>query len=288
MEPFYNMAISHLLRPEDTTLISTNSSGFDLSEKEVWTILLCTVHTGSYVVICGGIEMLVWLGPFKKYRFRRSPRQEPSFKLILKTLLTAAVGQLITTPVGLWYGGFDLFKYFGMPDMDSTLPGFHVLFWEYFRCSLFNDWGFYWVHRLVHSKSLYALIHKQHHSYSGTISISAEFAGIPETLFANLLPTIGGALFFGSHPLVLMVWLFVRLEQTYESHSGVCFLGSFLHKLGLTNSNKTADHDFHHTCNRGNFGAYYMDYMFGTMDVYISEGGAPGYCKKNFREPKLA
>ena len=39
----------------------------------------------------------------------------------------------------------------------------------------------------------------------------------------------------------------MRLQQTYEVHSGYCFRGSLLYKIGLTNSDGAAYHDFHHT-----------------------------------------
>jgi hypothetical protein len=36
--------------------------------------------------------------------------------------------------------------------------------------------GFYWTHRLFHSKYFYAKYHKQHHEYAGTIGFAAEYA----------------------------------------------------------------------------------------------------------------
>jgi hypothetical protein len=65
------------------------------------------------------------------------------------------------------------------------------------------------------------------------------------------MPTIGGCLFFGCHgsALLFFVWLTYRLKQTYEAHSGFCFRGSLLWKLGLSNADAAAYHDFHHTGN---------------------------------------
>jgi len=62
-----------------------------------------------------------------------------------------------------------------------------------------------------------------------------------------------------------------------ESHSGYCFEGSWLHKIGLTNATIAAHHDFHHTRNQGNFGWEILDYAFGTMDEWVSIGGRKGY-----------
>ena len=50
------------------------------------------------------------------------------------------------------------------------------------------------------------------------------------------VPTGAGALLAGCHPAIWLVWMSYRLCQTYEAHSGYCFYGSWLHSVGLTNS----------------------------------------------------
>lgn len=114
---------------------------------------------------------------------------------------------------------------------------------------------------------------------NSTISIAAENAHPIEAIGANLVPSIGGCFLLGSHPLVFFVWLAWRLEQTYEAHSGYCFHGTFLHRIGLTNADSTAFHDFHHTENKGAFGSEFTDHFFGTMDRWIQVGRAEGYVK---------
>ena len=158
------------------------------------------------------------------------------------------------------------------------------------QAHLFNDFFFYWAHRLFHAKSLYKHVHKQHHSYNGSIGFAAEFAAPLEQVIANQLPSIGGCLFFGAHPIVFWVWLAARLQQTYEGHSGFCFYGTLLHRVGLTNSEGCAYHDYHHSGNRGNFGSQWLDWSFGTMDSWLALGGTEGYieqCRK-IREAQVA
>jgi sterol desaturase/sphingolipid hydroxylase (fatty acid hydroxylase superfamily) len=50
----------------------------------------------------------------------------------------------------------------------------------------------------------------------------------------------------------------LRLQQTYEAHSGYCFAGTFLDRIGLAHSTDAAHHDYHHSVNRGNFGTIWM------------------------------
>ena len=133
-----------------------------------------------------------------------------------------------------------------------------------------NDVGFYWTHRLLHTKLLYKRVHKQHHTYIGTIGFAAEYAHWFEVALSNQLPTIAGTIGRGVHMAIFWGWLAARLEETYEGHSGYSFAGTIPHKLGLTNADAAAWHDFHHTGNRGNFGAAYLDYLFGTMDAWVA------------------
>merc|ERR1711943_41191 len=109
---------------------------------------------------------------------------------------------------------------------------------------LLNDVAFYVAHRTIHHKRLYSWIHKQHHSYTGSVGFAAEYAHPIEQVFANQLPSVAGCLFFGAHPLIFFVWLGGRLQQTYEGHSGFCFHGTWLHTIGLTNADAAAYHDF--------------------------------------------
>lgn len=216
-------------------------------------------------------------GIFEQYKLHRTPLMGPSEALMQKTWRQAALNQLLSSPVVL-YSLFPLFKYFGTPEVEAALPSFFQLCWMFLVAKTINDWGFYWAHRLVHSKALYARIHKQHHEYRGSIGFAAEYAHPFEQALANQGPTILGCILMGPHIHVWLCWVAMRLWNTYETHSGFCFYGTWLHRIGLTYSDKTAFHDFHHTGNQGNFGgAAYLDHLFGTMDAWIKIGGAEGY-----------
>jgi len=208
----------------------------------------------------------------------RKPAVVPSDAQIWNTIKSQLVAKLVAGPF-VNSAAFSLFEAFGMPDFAAPLPSFLSLCGMYMGCIAFNDWGFYWSHRAVHSKFLYKTIHKQHHSYIGTIGFAAEEAHPVEQIVSNIGPTIGGCLFFGRPLLVFWLWLGCRLQQTYEGHSGYSFADTWLHRLGFTNADAAAYHDFHHVMNRGNFGAEYLDWTFGTMDAYLALGGTEGYRK---------
>jgi sterol desaturase/sphingolipid hydroxylase (fatty acid hydroxylase superfamily) len=108
-------------------------------------------------------------------------------------------------------------------------------------------------HRLLHAvPSLYRLIHKQHHQYRGSIGFAAECAHPIEQIVSNQFPTAGGAMLFGFHPLVWLVWLTWRLLQTYESHSGLEIpLPAPFCWMAITDPHAVRWHDDHHSINTG-------------------------------------
>ena len=260
------------------------------SERSIFVGLSFLVHTGCYTSINGFFFACEKYGWFREYQFDRKPYQIPSDALLRRTFWEAFVSQCITTPVGLWFL-YPVFGYFGMPPLLSPLPlSFARISAGFATAHFVNDVGFYWSHRIVHHRKLYKYIHKQHHTYTGSIGVAAEYASPFESIISNALPTIGGMLFFGCHGsfLFLLVWLAARLQQTYEAHSGFCFYGTWPYTIfGLTNADACAYHDFHHSGNCGNFGAVWLDWTFGTMDFWVQLGGTQGYielCRKNASE----
>lgn len=255
--------------------IQSASQSSGLSDRTFFILLLMAVHTGTYCLFGGFYSLCDWFSLLQQYKLHRKPFMQPSRELVRWALQEAVLSHFVTLPLMVFLF-FDCFKYFGMPAVASEVPPWPQLAAQLAIAHVFNDWFFYWTHRTVHHPKLYARIHKQHHTFQGTIGIAAEFASPLETFFANILPTFGGCVFFGRHPVLYAVWVFLRLQQTYEVHSGYAFTGS-LANLGVSHAAAACYHDYHHTANRGNFGSPYMDWLFGTMDPWLAAGGMEGY-----------
>lgn len=253
------------------------------SEQMAVVIMFLSVHTGCYVIINGTFFLCEQNGWLEEYKFIRKKYQKPTVELMKKTIWEQVINQLIAGPIFGFYVFYHVFKFFGMPRLDAPLPTVPRLWAAFVFSKLFNDVGFYWSHRMVHHPKLYGMIHKQHHTYTGSIGIAAEYAGFVESIVSNLIPSIGGCMFFGCWGsfLIMLVWIAERLWQTYETHSGYCFYGTWAHSIGLTSIETAAYHDFHHSGNRGNFGAPWLDYLCGTMDAYCQLGLLEGYMEKN-------
>jgi methylsterol monooxygenase len=157
-----------------------------------------------------------------------------------------------------------------MPPQDAPLPDWLTSFKHFMMATLTNEIGFYTAHRIFHEVPGLYRFHKQHHRYIGTIAIAAEFATPPEELIANFLPSFGYCLYAGVPNPILLVWMLQRLFETYESHSGYCFKGSILSRVGLLNAHRAEFHDFHHTVNKGNYGTHlFLDHLLQTMTPFL-------------------
>ena len=135
-----------------------------------------------------------------------------------------------------------------------------------------EDFCFYWVHRILHQKSLYPYIHKIHHEYNNPISISAEYAHPLEFFIANILPTAMGAKVLGSrvHLATYMLWGTLRIFETIDGHCGYEFSWSPYRLFPLSGSANY--HNYHHTHNVGNYGSFFMiwDVLMGTNKSYFN------------------
>ena len=181
--------------------------GNDYGEDRVtFTIISNGIHLLSYVVINGSFGLFDYLNLFQEYKLSRKPFMIPSGKLISSTIFHAALSQLLINPVATYYA-YPMFRRLGLGNMTDPLPSIWTIFGIYVFCDFFNGAGFYIAHRSLHSKWIYAYIHKQHHEYSGTIGITAEYANPIEQILANLIPTLGGVILYGTHPIVFCVWL---------------------------------------------------------------------------------
>jgi sterol desaturase/sphingolipid hydroxylase (fatty acid hydroxylase superfamily) len=261
------------------------AKSYELSDAMYFSIITSLSHTFMYCFVNAFFMSYDYFGLYQKYKLTRKPFMKPKAKLLRKMFTEALISQLITGPP-LAYFLYPLFVKFGMYNFDAPLPSFKECAITFMIGHVFNDFGFYLTHRLMHSKPLYKTFHKQHHEFTGTIGFAAEYAGPVEVVVSNQIPTLGGVLFFGCHPLCVWIWLCLRLQQTYEAHSGYCFEGHWTDYVGLSHPESAAFHDHHHTSNQGNFGSLYTDYIFGTMDHWMSLGGQEGYVNKKMKNTK--
>jgi 4-alpha-methyl-delta7-sterol-4alpha-methyl oxidase len=202
---------------------------------------------------------------FMKYRIQGKDLPPPS--LWKECLRNELINHALIQPVALWY----TYPYFVKYDIDVTRPAPDIL--TVIRDILIficvNDTLFYWAHRMLHHKYIYKYIHKHHHRFKVNIGIAAEFAHPVEDILANLLPTVLGAFLMKSHPITLWIWLYIRIAETIDAHSGYHFPFSPFHIFDWQGG--AARHDFHHSHNIGCYGSFtiFWDWLCGTDKAFL-------------------
>jgi sterol desaturase/sphingolipid hydroxylase (fatty acid hydroxylase superfamily) len=115
------------------------------------------------------------------------------------------------------------------------------------------DACFWATHRALHSRLLYAPIHRQHHAFPAPFALAAVHAHPFEHLFSNVLSISLGPLLCRAHPVSAALWGCLASFSTLNSHSGFRF------------AHISEAHDWHHRFGNECFGAGHLaDYLLGT------------------------
>jgi sterol desaturase/sphingolipid hydroxylase (fatty acid hydroxylase superfamily) len=118
---------------------------------------------------------------------------------------------------------------------------------------IFEDFFFYWIHRILHHPYIYEKIHKKHHRYLNLIHLNSVDAHPIEYFFGNFFTTISGSLVMGPrfHFITLLVFGFFRIIEGTETHCGYEFNFSMfkIYPFQIQNSY----HSYHHIKNMGNY-----------------------------------
>ncbi|XP_062508812.1 uncharacterized protein LOC134185047 isoform X2 [Corticium candelabrum] len=190
----------------------------------------------------------------------------PDGKLLRRCLKQLAFNHFVLEPLGLPFLYY-IAKASGV-QMTFPLPSWSEVAGHIVICVIVEDALFYWTHRLLHVPFLYRRIHKQHHQFYTPIGMAAEYAHPLEYLLSNSLPFFTGPFLTGCHLLTMWIWLFIRIVESLDGHSGYDFwwvpFRYFPFRPG------PALHDFHHSHNVGNYGSFFQfwDWLCGTDKVY--------------------
>jgi sterol desaturase/sphingolipid hydroxylase (fatty acid hydroxylase superfamily) len=123
---------------------------------------------------------------------------------------------------------------------------------RFVACFLIVDVWFYLTHRALHSRLLYARVHKVHHRFKAPTAVAAMYAHPLEYGIGNLGGVAAGIVLTNCHPLTAFAWTGFGVVSSTFGHSGYSFFGA-------------QNHDFHHQYFSYNFGVGGgMDWLCGT------------------------
>jgi len=206
---------------------------------------------------------------FRKWKLQ--PNKIPSLKeqwectrLVLLTHFTVELPQ-----IWLFH---PLAESIGMETWQVPFPSFKTMAPQVLLFFILEDAWHYCSHQALHYGPLYRRIHKLHHKYSAPFGLAAEYAHPLEVLILGI-GTIGGPLLYcyftqNLHIITVYIWVFLRLHQAIDAHSGYDFPWSLRNIFPLWSG--AEHHDFHHMAFTNNYSTSfrYLDYIFGTDNKY--------------------
>ncbi|XP_065040073.1 very-long-chain aldehyde decarbonylase GL1-10-like isoform X2 [Musa acuminata AAA Group] len=135
---------------------------------------------------------------------------------------------------------------------------------------LVEDYGNYWIHRLMHGKWGYEKIHHVHHEFTAPIGFAAPYAHWAEVLLLGI-PSFVGPAIAPCHMITFWIWIALRQLEAIETHSGYDFPLSPTKFIPFYGGAEY--HDYHHYVggqSQSNFASVftYCDYIYGTDKGY--------------------
>lgn len=239
---------------------------------EKWTAMITTyshplIEWGGAVVVqllffwipCIIYSALDRIAPAFSHRHKLQPIPAPATRTdIIQCLRVVVRNQAVSMAVHAVLLGANHFA--GKPSsyrITAALPGAFELLRDVALSALIREVAFYYAHRTLHRPLFYARVHKTHHRFTAPFALAAQYATVPEHLFANVLPYVLPGLLFRSHILSYWVFLASQLVDTATVHSGYDFFGRFAEM-----------HDRHHELSTINYGVFGLcDWLHGTNKV---------------------
>lgn len=215
---------------------------------------------------------------FEQYKISKKPwawlspdmvQRNQFWSLVRSSLLTTTFNVLLTIPLSAM--NYDLSVKLGYSATAQDIPSLTTIVRHIFTFMVIEDTMFYWGHRLLHQYSyLYLNIHKYHHKWVQSISLSAEATNFIEFVISNVIPFATGPLFCGAHLLEIYMWTIWRIGETITNHSGYDFPWTVWSILPFQGS--AYAHEAHHSVSlgsnkSGNYASFFIwwDYMMGSI-----------------------
>jgi sterol desaturase/sphingolipid hydroxylase (fatty acid hydroxylase superfamily) len=210
---------------------------------------------GRYLVAALLLTLvLALMGLRRKRRAVRTRLPEPGQKNREFRQSTLAAGVFALVGLGVHHGSrLGVFRLYDEVDAFG---------WGYWLAVLglivvAHDTYFYWTHRILHMRALFAWTHRTHHRSVAPTPWTAYSFSIAESLVhAAFLPLF--LLFIPTHTSVLIIWMAHQILRNAQGHCGV----ELLPRAWLTGwwgrwLTTTLHHDLHHAHGRCNYGLYF-------------------------------
>eukprot|EP00742_Colponemidia_sp_Colp-10_P007309 GILJ01007860.1.p1 GENE.GILJ01007860.1~~GILJ01007860.1.p1 ORF type:complete len:274 (+),score=19.41 GILJ01007860.1:124-945(+) len=220
---------------------------FNFSEETIAGPLSVVYHLVWYYLICLPGFLFQFMPFMQKYKLQKKKSETATEQWrCLKLLLANQLCLQVPLTMSMIY----YLRWFDIPFSYESIPAWYTFIPRLLGALVIEDAWHYWGHRWLHTPTLYAKVHKIHHSYPAPFAAVAEYAHPVETMllgFGFFLPIF----LLCNHFLFVWLWLIVRLLETCDVHSGYSFSWSPLQFLPFYGGSET--HDAHHEFTMYNF-----------------------------------
>lgn len=223
-------------------------------------LLLLFVLVARYVLVAGIPYLWLYVFGKEKYKTRKLQKDNPKRKQIIKEIKYSFFTLCIYSS-GIW-----LFLYWLKHGYTLNYVEISEFGWPYFVISIMlmiiiHDTYSYWIHRLIHHKSLFKHVHLLHHKFKNPSPWSAfAFHPFESLLTLGIIPIV--MFLIPWHNLALIVFITIIIVYDTFVH-----LGYNIRQLKVFKwQNTPKDHDVHHRNSKYNFGLYFTfwDRLMGT------------------------
>jgi len=240
------------------------NSHYLTGSKTFWSLLLIIVL--RYLVLAFVAWLIYYVIRRKAWQFKKIQPQFPAASdylretgySIVTAFIFAAVGYVIfVSPVAKYTMTYYTVSDYGVPYLLLSVVMMIVL----------HDTYFYWMHRAMHHRSIYRIVHRVHHlSLNPSPWAAMAFHPIEAFLETGILIIV--PFLFPVHPLAVGLFLLFMMIYNVYGH-----LGYEWYPAGFSRSrvgkwiNTSVNHNLHHQYFKGNYGLYFLfwDRLMGTL-----------------------
>lgn len=187
-----------------------------IEELLIFTATLWTIHQVVAVGTSWLFNHLHKNNRFPSKRFKKG--KSPPDKLLRSAWIEWFFNHFLIIPLLMSLVLYPLFL-LGGASIHDPLPGVLEVALHIAVCVFLNETIFYFSHRLLHTKTLFRLIHRKHHTFSFVRPVCSEYAHPFENAI-NLLAMYAGLVLMGSHFVTWALWVALRIYETNDGHSG--------------------------------------------------------------------
>ncbi|XP_005184217.2 fatty acid hydroxylase domain-containing protein 2-like [Musca domestica] len=192
----------------------------------------------------------------RKYKIQPQKNEPVETKRLIEGILNVLMNQTVVGIPMYFVLYHTLFKVRCNTTPIRELPTLQKVLFDIVVVSILEEFYFYYIHRLMHHKSIYKYVHKKHHEWTAPIAAITFYCHPLEHIFLNLIPVSLSFALVRSH--VFTVWLFLTLAilNSMADHSGYSFPRS---------GSSIRYHDLHHSKFNYNYGMFgWLDKLHGT------------------------